>query len=140
SIVAPPAVPAVQSLQGPEVANSPNGNPVPPMPIPNVGSPTILAPDGDAAPPPAVKPLVVPQAPVVPGPRLRPGETALSLIARFGASAPAISGGLQWRIYADRPDASGAFHLIKEDRSAHPTLALPSGGYVVHVAFGFASA
>lgn len=137
--VAPPSAPAVQSLQAPDASTSPN-RPVPPMPIPNVGGPTLIAPDGDLTPPPVKSPLALPQSPASPLPRVRAGETALSLSARFGPSAPAISNGLHWRIYADRPDATGIFHLVKEDRTAHPTLALPSGGYVVHVAFGLASA
>jgi hypothetical protein len=39
-----------------------------------------------------------------------------------------------------RPDQSGAFRPIKEDRSATPTVALPAGDYVVQVTFGLASA
>ncbi len=138
----PGPAPPVQALPPPDGSTAPNP-PVPPMPIPNVGGPTILAPDGDAAPspPPAQRPLVLPTAPPAPPlPRVRPGETALTLSARFGAAAPAISGDLHWRIYADRPDQTGAFRLIKEDRSPRPTLALPAGGYIVHVAFGLASA
>jgi hypothetical protein len=60
--------------------------------------------------------------------------------ARFGRDAPAITGGLVWRVYADRPDSNGTFRLIREDRSASPILGLPPGGYIVHVAFGLASA
>ncbi len=59
--------------------------------------------------------------------------------ARFGASQPVITGGLHWRVYADRPDQTGMFHLVKEDRTASPTLVLPAGGYVVAVNFGLAS-
>ncbi len=35
-----------------------------------------------------------------------------------------------------KPDASGTFHLVREDRSATPNLVLPPGGYVVHAALG----
>ena len=71
---------------------------------------------------------------------MRPGEALLYAIARFGRDAPTISGGLHWRVYADKPDATGVFRLIKEDRSAQPVFVLPAGGYVVHVALGLASA
>jgi hypothetical protein len=61
-------------------------------------------------------------------------------MARFGRNAPQITQGLHWRVYSDRPDQHGGFRVIKEDRSAQPTFALPRGGYVVHVSFGLASA
>jgi hypothetical protein len=133
--------PPVQSLQPPDASITPN-TPVPPMPIPNVGSPTLITPDADLGqnPPAAPAPLVLPTNPPAPLPRVRPGESALTLSARFGTQAPSISGGLHWRVYADRPDQTGVFRLIKEDRSPRPTLALPSGSYIVHVAFGLASA
>jgi hypothetical protein len=68
------------------------------------------------------------------------GKVALSLSAHFGKDAPAIEGGLSWRVYAAKPDAKGSFQLIKEDKSASPTLVLPAGAYVVHVGFGLATA
>jgi hypothetical protein len=51
-----------------------------------------------------------------------------------------ISTGLHWRIYPDKPDQSGNFRLLKEDRSPQPTFVLPPGRYIVHVAFGLVSA
>jgi hypothetical protein len=68
------------------------------------------------------------------------GHVALTVAARYGRDAPAISGGLIWRVYPDKPDATGVFRLIKEERSAAPVFVLPAGGYVVHVSFGLASA
>jgi hypothetical protein len=101
-----------------------------------------------APPPPQSKgaataapvPLAIPPGAVAPQPsiQLRAGEVALQLSARFAKNTP-ITGGLHWRIYADKPDQSGVFRLLKEDRSAAPLVALPAGGYVVHVAFGLAS-
>jgi hypothetical protein len=73
-------------------------------------------------------------------PVLRPGEGAILPTARFGRDSPVITGGLHWRVYADRPDQSGAFRLLKEDRTAQPAFVLPPGGYIVHVTFGLASA
>ena len=60
--------------------------------------------------------------------------------ARFGRDTAPISSGLHWRVYSDRPDQNGAFRLIKEDKAANPQIVLPPGGYIVHVAFGMASA
>ncbi len=68
------------------------------------------------------------------------GQVALALSARFGKDAAAITGGLIWRVYAGKADAAGAFRLIKEDKSASPTLVLPTGDYIVHAGFGLASA
>ena len=33
---------------------------------------------------------------------------------------PAVTGGLVWRVFSDRPDESGTFKLIREDRGANP--------------------
>jgi hypothetical protein len=71
---------------------------------------------------------------------LRAGEGAILASARFGHDGTLISGGLHWRIYADKPDPTGVFRLLKEDSSAQPTFVLPAGGYIVHVTFGLASA
>ncbi len=117
--------------------------PVPPAPIPSApaGPAVSLAPPGGSitapnAPPAALAPSgTAPQASPIP-----PGHMPLALSARFGSEAPAISGGLHWRVYADKPDPSGVFKLVKEDKSASPTFLLPAGGYVVHVSFGVANA
>lgn len=68
------------------------------------------------------------------------GKVALALSARFGKGAPPIQGGLIWRIFAAKPDATGKFRLIKENKTAAPTMVLPPGGYIVHVGFGLATA
>jgi hypothetical protein len=90
-------------------------------------APTPLAPP---APPPVAQ-----AAPLVPA-----GRVALTVAARYGRDAPQISGGLIWRVFAAKPDATGVFHLIKEDRAAAPTFVLPPGSYVVHASLGLASA
>lgn len=128
--------------------------PVPPADIPNVPSPggspglslqspgggvlappsAVLSPPTQAAPPPISAPVQMQGAPAA------PIQVALAVSARYGRDAPAINNGLSWRIYADRPDASGVPRLIKEEKSAAPTFMLPPGGYVVHVAFGYATA
>ena len=92
--------------------------------------------------PPSQSPLPVPSAaaPVPPVPPVPAGQVALALSARFGKDAPAIGGGLTWRVYAAKADAAGSFKLVKEDNSPSPTLVLPAGGYIVHVGFGLATA
>ena len=105
---------------------------------PGTGSagPTLVAPGVGG---PGTQLVQSPALPAQMQPSLRAGEGALQLIARFGRDTPAIGGGLHWRVYADKPDPTGAFRLLKEDRSAHPTIVLPAGGYVVHVSLGLAS-
>jgi hypothetical protein len=94
-----------------------------------------LANPAPLAPPAPAAPSVAQVAPIVPA-----GHAALAVAARYGRDAPAISGGLIWRVYAAKPDATGVFHLIKEDRTAAPTFVLPPGNYVVHASLGLASA
>jgi hypothetical protein len=106
---------------------------------PGTGSPgaTIANPTPLAQPPAAQPPApsVAQAAPMVPA-----GHVALAVAARYGHDAPQISGGLIWRVYSAKPDSSGVFHLIKEDRGPSPTFVLPPGNYVVHASLGLASA
>jgi hypothetical protein len=94
----------------------------------------VTGPGNVLAPP---SPGIVQRAPL---PMLPAGQVALALDARFGKDAAPITGGLTWRVYAAKPDADGKFRMVKEDKSAAPTLILPAGAYVVHVGFGLATA
>ena len=68
-------------------------------------------------------------------------QVPLTLAARFGHDAlTQITNGLVWRIFPARPDVTGTFRAIKEDKAASPVMTLPPGDYVVHVSFGLASA
>jgi hypothetical protein len=107
----------------------------PPVPAFSLSAPS----GGNAAPGPPMPLRQPPNPPQPPLPQLRPGEVALLLSAHFNREKQ-ITAGLHWRIYADRPEPNGMHRLIKEDRSASPALALPAGGYIVHVTLGLASA
>jgi hypothetical protein len=126
--------------------NSIFGPPIPPASIPSVPTPPAisLAPPtgGVATPGPNAPSVLTPSntTPVQAAPALPAGQVPLLLAARFGPEPPAITAGLVWRIYSDKPDANGMFKLVKEEKSASPTVLLPAGGYVVHVSFGLASA
>ncbi len=106
---------------------------------PGTGSPgaTIVnpAPMAPIAPLAPLPPPMAQAAPIVPA-----GHVALAVAARYGRDAPLINSGLIWRVYAAKPDPSGVFRLIKEDRAAAPTFVLPPGSYVVHASLGLASA
>ena len=121
----PPVPPALVPEQGPAMNLAPPTAPVPPL-----NSPAPLAPPSIAAVPPAV-----------PAPGAAPaGQAVLSLTARYGKDLPVISNGLVWRVFADKPDETGVFKLVREDRGATPNIVLPPGGYVVHVTMGLVSA
>ena len=90
---------------------------------------------------------IVPMAPASPPsgaplaqslPALPAGQVALAVSARYGRDAPAIGGGLIWRVYSAKADATGIFRLIKEEKAAAPTFVLPVGNYVVYASFGLA--
>jgi hypothetical protein len=123
--------------------------PVPPALVPDAPSgPAInLAPPSGPAsaptlPPQVTQPPVAAVSPPVPSPvtPAAPGQAVLSLTARYGKDLPVISGGLVWRIFSDRPDETGSFKIIREERGATPNIVLPPGSYVVHVSLGLVSA
>ena len=88
----------------------------------------------------AQSPFTLPGSPPPQPPaNMKTGEGALIASARYSSDGAAINGGLHWRVYADKPDPTGVFRLLKEDSSAQPTFVLPTGNYIVHVAFGLAS-
>jgi hypothetical protein len=88
----------------------------------------------------AQSPFTMPPGPVPQPPtNLKAGEGAILATALYANEGSLINGGLHWRVYADKPDQSGVFRLLKEDASAQPIFVLPVGNYIVHVAFGLAS-
>ena len=69
--------------------------------------------------------IALPAAPMAPRaappfaqavPMVPAGHVALAVAARYGRDAPPIGSGLIWRVYAAKPDATGVFRLVKEDR------------------------
>jgi hypothetical protein len=122
--------------------------PIPPesVPVAPADAMSLAPPSGPAAVPNLPAPLL--QAPVAAIPSISapapsaptPGQGVLALTARYGKDLPVINSGLVWRVFPDRPDATGTFKLIREEHSAAPNIVLPPGNYVVHVAFGLVSA
>ena len=123
-LVIAPALAQTRNLFAPQAT-------VPGQLTPGTGS--LGATLGPGMPPAPSAPAQI--APVVPA-----GHVALAVAARYGRDAPQIAGGLIWRVYAGRPDTTGVFPLIKEEKAAAPIFVLPSGNYVVHASFGLASA
>ncbi len=67
------------------------------------------------------------------------GQGTLNLSAALGAGAP-LKAGLRWRVFKATPDSDGQHRVIVESALAQPSLTMSSGDYVIHVAFGLASA
>ncbi len=124
--VPPAAVP--EPPAGPAMNLAPSSGPAS---VPNL-PPSLTAPPAVAAVPPVV------QAP--PPGAATPTQAVLALTARFGKDLPAVTSGLVWRVFSDRPDETGTMKLVREDRGATPNIVLPPGNYVVHVALGLVSA
>jgi hypothetical protein len=125
--------------------------PIPPGSVPEApaGPAMNLAPPSGPAAAPANLPSQIVQPPVSAAPLAvppaaaavaSPGQAVLALTARYGKDLPVINSGLVWRVYADRPDAAGAFKLIREEHTPTPNIVLPPGSYVIHVGLGLVSA
>ncbi len=96
------------------------------------------APFDNFAPPPGSRtPSREPHA-LLPQPPA--GKVALGAYARFGTDGAPVPRGLTWRVFADTPEASGAFPLVAESNDPYPVFFLNPGGYVVHVSYGYATA
>lgn len=129
--VPPALIPLPQGSDGPVLNLAPPSGPAS-LPPPPVSQPALAPPVGNVAPsaPAAAAAAVAPAG----------SQAVLALSAKFGKDLPGVTGGVIWRIYSDKPDASGAFRLLREERSPTPNIVLPPGSYVVHASLGLASA
>jgi hypothetical protein len=132
--VPPAAVPDAGGTMGPAGAMGlapPSGPasvpPGAPGALPPLGQPTITSPSMAAVPP-------------ITAPLPAPSQAVLALSARYGKDQPQINGGLVWRVFSDRPDDTGSFKLVREERGPAPNIVLQPGNYVVHVSLGLVSA
>lgn len=69
-----------------------------------------------------------------------PGKTVLHLSAALSDGGAPLQAGLHWRVFNERAEADGSHIMVAESTAAQPSLAAPPGEYVVHLAFGLASA
>ena len=67
-------------------------------------------------------------------------QATLNLSAALNGGGAPLTGGMRWRVFGSQADPDGSHPLIVESGQAQPTLTIPPGDYVVHVAFGLASA
>ena len=137
---------AAQFFDGQAVLRPPGDVPTPPPatslapPAPPTRGDRIAPPSGPVLQSLAPTVVAPPPAPAQITPAIPAGQAALALSARFGHDMPVVTGGLVWRVYGTKPDQTGAFRLLKEDKGPTPVFTLAPGGYVVHVGFGLASA
>lgn len=86
-----------------------------------------------------------PPAPGVPSlsqgllPPVTAKQVAVSTRAVFSESNEPIRSGLVWRVFEDRGDTSQP-NIVARSSSPTPSFTLAPGNYIVHVAYGFASA
>ena len=91
-----------------------------------------------AAPPAAAQNSSVPSLSQSPPP-IATGQVMLNASAAFAESNLPIRSGLVWRILEDRGDATPPA-IIGRASSPTPNFTLAPGNYILHVAYGFASA
>ncbi len=84
-------------------------------------------------------PLALPAQPDIPSAVAPPVTTTqglLTLSASAGADQSPIRQGLTWRVFSNDGDRK----IVAQSQEASPSFALPPGDYVVHAAYGLASA
>ncbi len=102
-------------------------------------TPFFTLPDGAMpfSPQTGTNPALMPSMPSTPTmPPQFSDRAAIAFDARFRQGGQYVRDGLHWRVFADKPEASGAFALVAESRDPAPVFALRPGGYIVHLAFG----
>jgi hypothetical protein len=71
---------------------------------------------------------------------VEPGKTLLRLTAMLGDGGAPLQAGVHWRLFKEQPEPDGSHALVAESTEPQAAIAAPPGDYVVHVAFGLASA
>lgn len=123
AVVAPASLTTFASAQ--EAAGE-----MPPMPRPRPNPDNLPASPAPKAEPAAATPASEAIAALTSAPQ------PVTLTARITQDGAPIPDGLVWRIFDTRPDASGELALVAKSDVGAPTVELPPGDYVVHVAYG----
>lgn len=72
-------------------------------------------------------------------PAARPGQAMLTLSAQFSGNRKPVRSGLVWRVLSESADGSPP-KIIARSNNAEPSFPLDPGIYLLHAAYGFASA
>jgi len=67
-------------------------------------------------------------------------QATLKLLATLGENGAPVDSGVVWRIFDARTLPDGSRPVIIESALSHPVASLPPGDYIIHAAFGLASA
>ena len=67
-------------------------------------------------------------------------RSLLRLSATLTADSPPLTNGVVWRVFDERTQGDGSHALVAQSTEAEPTIPLADGRYLVHAAYGFASA
>ena len=59
-------------------------------------------------------------------------------MARFGGAGSDVRAGPVWRVFRERAEADGTYKLLRRSTDRSPSIILPYGNYVIHLAFGLA--
>jgi hypothetical protein len=87
-----------------------------------------------------------PSAPIfAPRPLTTPIPDADTAVLRLNATFDTdarnvVRSGLAWRIFLERPEPDGSHRLVAESPEPSPVFTLPNGEYIIHAAYGLASA
>lgn len=98
-------------------------------------APAALAQTPDAMP----SPTTPGSPPPVAAPASRPGQPVLSLGVQFSGNRKPVRSGLVWRVLAESFDGSPP-RIVARSTEAEPRFPLDPGVYLLHAAYGFASA
>ena len=102
--------------------------------------PARLLAQGADNPPPGGNVTIVPRTTEPRAPAAAPaGAAQVSLSASMTEDSQPIDQGLVWRIFRDKPDASGKPRLVSMHTDAAPLVRLEPGDYVINVAYGRAN-
>lgn len=71
----------------------------------------------------------------MPGPQR---DLPVYLVARLSDGGPALTDGVAWRVYSDRPGDDGKLELVATAKGGDADFRLTPGNYLVHTAYGFA--
>lgn len=123
--VAVPASPIISTIATAQEA----AGEMPPLPRPRPDPSSLPAtptPEQPAAATPATEAITA----------LTSAPQPVTLDARITQDGAPIPDGLVWRIFDTVPDASGELALVAKSELGEPTVELPPGEYVVHLAYG----
>lgn len=123
------AAPASQSIAIPAMAQEAAAE-MPPMPRPRPDPASLPASTAPASGTSSTTPATDAISAVTSAPQ------PVTLSARITQDGAPIPDGLVWRIFDTQPDASGELALVAKSDLGAPTVELPPGEYVVHVAYG----